>query len=135
MLINSRVDHILGIIKPIGLLNNNDDGYIPVTRGHGLISLSGHTGLCWTFVCDGLKPQEIHGVALCSSISCWSSIVLILPAWPGRRRRPTLQRGRNFHFYRNYSKYDDNYDNDDDGGDDDDDHQETQETDFGPGSG
>ena len=62
ILINSRVDHILGIIKLIGLLNNSADGYIPVTRGHGLISLSGHTGECWTFVCDGLTPQEM----------CWS---------------------------------------------------------------
>ena len=47
MLINSRVDHILGIIKLIGLLNSIADGYIPVTRGHGFISLSDHTGACW----------------------------------------------------------------------------------------
>jgi hypothetical protein len=60
MLINSREDHILGIIKLIGLLNKSADGYIPVTRGHGLISLSGHTGVCWTFVCDGLTPQEMY---------------------------------------------------------------------------
>ena len=58
MLINSRVDHILGIMKLIGLLNNSVDGYNPVARGHGFISVRPYRRML--DVCDGLTPQEMY---------------------------------------------------------------------------